>query len=537
MPEIDKDLLNTLKQAKGGKPMQFAFLAKGTGGKLLAAKKVMPAAINEAKKETGSTALFKGRLLGEDGHLVFEVAKEPPPTLAALLKRTIKEHAGLTADVIVRVKGDAEEEQPHETEQETPGQAPTQGVGREQVMARLQRLTPQVKAALTGPNAARVQALLGAANGLLKNSDFVQADKVLDELEPLVGTGAPPPSPDHGRAEVLKRLNALAPGIKAALAGPSAARVQTLFGAANGLLKNNDFAQAGKVLDELEPLVKAGGAPPSPGGDKAAVLKRLNALAPGIKAALAGPNAARVQTLFGAVNGLLKNNDFAQAGKVLDELEPLVGGAPPPGGDGASGKQAWERALALVQPRYVAVLKTDSPAASKLRAVMGFATGKAEAGEYDKALAALKQLEPLLGAAPGEGPGPVDAAAFQKSWAEARTELRAAVDTVGDQLAEFAGVLTETGEENLVWIAEEGLSQLFNALRTTALTIDRTTSKTPAKVVAKVKPAIADLRKQLQSSQVRACDENDNGVTVTIRESIGKAIQRLEAALAQAPPG
>src|SRR5262249_20678054 len=42
------------------------------------------------------------------------------------------------------------------------------------------------------------------------------------------------------------------------------------------------------------------------------------------KAALSGPDGARVRALLVCINGLIKHGDFAQAAKVLDELEPLV---------------------------------------------------------------------------------------------------------------------------------------------------------------------------------------------------------------------
>ena len=49
-----------------------------------------------------------------------------------------------------------------------------------------------IKAALSagGPNVARIQTLVGAVGGLLKNKDTVQADKILDELEPLLKPAA-----------------------------------------------------------------------------------------------------------------------------------------------------------------------------------------------------------------------------------------------------------------------------------------------------------------------------------------------------------
>src|SRR5262245_29705421 len=46
---------------------------------------------------------------------------------------------------------------------------------------------------------------------------------------------APPPPPDEARVGVVKRLNALTAGVKAALNGPDAARIQTLLMSVNGL--------------------------------------------------------------------------------------------------------------------------------------------------------------------------------------------------------------------------------------------------------------------------------------------------------------
>src|SRR5262249_4913991 len=151
--------------------------------------------------------------------------------------------------------------------------------------------------------------------------------------------------------------------------------------------------------------------------------------------------------------------------------------------------------------------------------------------------AALDRLEGLLKQparaerpAEPESRSPVKPAAgdaFRTEWTAARSTLQAAIDTVSDQLAEFAGALLDTGESNLVWVAEEGLSELLSSLRDAALTIERATSKSPARVAAKARPGIDSLRKQLQSARVRACDDNQLGVTVTIHETIGEAIKRL----------
>ena len=104
MAEVDTKLAATLRQAKST-PMHFAFVAKGASdGTLLAAKIKVPAKqVNEAKAELGGGLIWRGRCFGEEGSLVFEVAKEPPSTLAKQLKTVISRDAGLTLRVEVRV--------------------------------------------------------------------------------------------------------------------------------------------------------------------------------------------------------------------------------------------------------------------------------------------------------------------------------------------------------------------------------------------------------------------------------------------------
>ena len=95
-------------------------------------------------------------------------------------------------------------------------------------MQRLTGLKPAIKAALSagGPNAARIQALVAAVGGLLKNKDAVQANKVLDELEPLLKPAVGAGTTDLA-AEWKAKLAELSPAIKGAMAakGPNAAEI------------------------------------------------------------------------------------------------------------------------------------------------------------------------------------------------------------------------------------------------------------------------------------------------------------------------
>lgn len=208
-------------------------------------------------------------------------------------------------------------------------------------------------------------------------------------------------------------------------------------------------------------------------------------------------------------------------------------------------KARWLQRRKALEPALLAAFKENRGDVSKLRAVFAFAVEKAEAAEFDRALAALDNVGKLLAAAGppqdrnGDGKANDESTsdqAFAKQWKAAQSDLKAALETVNDQLAEFGQVLMESSEANLMWIAEEGLSQVHGSLRDAAIQIDRAISKSPAKVAAKAKPAIEKLRKELQTPQVKACDGNQVGVTVTINKTIGQAIQKLEKALQLAGP-
>ncbi|HEV2969685.1 MAG TPA: hypothetical protein VGY55_06825 [Pirellulales bacterium] len=259
--ELDKDLVDGLKAAKS-KRAYFALVLKGAsdGALILSKTKVPPASIAAAKKQSGGSAVIKGFCQYEDGKYIFETAKEAPATAAQAVKVIVKRDAGMAVHAEFRVNADPEllaDEGGSTTA--TPPQAPPAPPDGDLVAQRLHAMTADIKAALAGPNKARVQALFVAINDAIKNKDFVQAGKGLDELEPLVKQGTPPGTPPQDGADVVKRLNAMTADIKAALAGPNKARVQELFVAVGGHIKNKDFVQASKGLDELQSLLSKTG--------------------------------------------------------------------------------------------------------------------------------------------------------------------------------------------------------------------------------------------------------------------------------------
>jgi hypothetical protein len=257
-------------------------------------------------------------------------------------------------------------------------------------------------------------------------------------------------------------------------------------------------------------------------------------------------DATRMQALFGFAVEKAGAFQYDRALQALEHLEKLLDAAKPgPAAGPSPDAQFQQRLKGLLAQVLKAAVKGPALAAMKL----AIAEAQACAGKRDftGANAALDRLENLLKqpARPERPAEPVSLSplepgssdTFRTEWTAAKSTLAAAIETVSDQLAEFAGALLETGESNLVWVAEEGLSELLSSLRDAALTIDRATSKSPAKVAAKARPGIDNLRKQLQSARVRACDDNQLGVTVTIHDTIGQAIKRLEGALALASAG
>jgi hypothetical protein len=124
MAEVDADLVTALKLAKS-KKMFFAFIPKGSDGKLiLSKKKIPPKEIADAKKELGGSNAIIGKCFGPIGNMVFQVVKQPPPTLEAALKKVAKRDSGLTVIPNVQLAADAEAEEPDAGAPEAGGAPP-----------------------------------------------------------------------------------------------------------------------------------------------------------------------------------------------------------------------------------------------------------------------------------------------------------------------------------------------------------------------------------------------------------------------------
>jgi hypothetical protein len=120
----DVSLAAALKQAKS-KKMFFAFVGKGTDGKLIVSRtKISPKEIAQAKKETGSSVAVTGKCFGESSSLVFAVAKPAAATLGAAIKKAVHRDAGLTITPDVQLASDADDDDASAAATETFGSGP-----------------------------------------------------------------------------------------------------------------------------------------------------------------------------------------------------------------------------------------------------------------------------------------------------------------------------------------------------------------------------------------------------------------------------
>jgi len=107
---MDKLLADGLKKAKTAKqdaPCHFAFVVKGSVGKLLVGlKKPADKDVNEAKKALGGS-LIRGICFGDGNTIVFQSSLVPNPAWEATVKKIAKADAGLMIDAEFREAGQA----------------------------------------------------------------------------------------------------------------------------------------------------------------------------------------------------------------------------------------------------------------------------------------------------------------------------------------------------------------------------------------------------------------------------------------------
>lgn len=199
----DATLAAAIKKAKSN-PMEFGFVAKGSEGNLMVDRKVAAKDVMEAKKTLGGGTVYRGRCFEENGLLVFEVAKEPPSALAGIIKKTIRDSAGLSMNVEVRVNAALGEMEGGDAPSLLDEAAPPPALDEAAAFAaRLKKILPAYLAALQTPNPAWVAELKTTFNTLqtaFKGRDFTTANAQLKALVRLLTAkpNSPPEAPALG---------------------------------------------------------------------------------------------------------------------------------------------------------------------------------------------------------------------------------------------------------------------------------------------------------------------------------------------------
>jgi hypothetical protein len=271
------------------------------------------------------------------------------------------------------------------------------------------------------------------------------------------------------------------------------------MGFAQGKAEKEDFPGAIAALRKLAeqlaktPVGSGGKTAPGPesvspvGGDLAAQWKKnLAEWTPALKAALAakGPSAAAIAKLLAQATALSKpGGDMAQALAKLTDCHALATAGTPPTTPGESAQSTegqaqaadlgpntdearWRARRQTIEEPFQKALKEQPANASRLRAVLGFADGKAEAGDFGKALQGLDSLDKLLQAptdAPPPAPGLVKKRKFLADrWQRIPEEVRADLQKLKEAIERE---MPSEDADELIELAEDYLDDVYNEMK------------------------------------------------------------------------
>lgn len=196
-----------------------------------------------------------------------------------------------------------------------------------------------------------------------------------------------------------------------------------------------------------------------------------------------------------------------------------------------------------LEPLMLQLFKENRGDLVKLKTAFDYAQQKAKQQDFTHALAGLDLLEKLVkqaaSAAPGETGGQKEADDFPQLWKDAEETWKDAVETVDGQIATLQNAMRATGMEELKEVAEFGLNGVTGNFRVplTAALRNVASAKGDArkKEVAKAHIIVTGFKKHLAGSElVLVCDENPLGVTLSIRKTLGAALDQLDTALEKA---
>jgi len=311
-------------------------------------------------------------------------------------------------------------------------------------------------------------------------------------------TGSIPPPPPPPPADPLKpkyeqRIALLTPKVLATLkAGVGdVSKIRAVDAFVREKAEAGNFKAALQGLDTLEKLLPAAESPPGQGSadPAAAFTARLAALMPAAKTAIAagGEPAQEIKLKISEAGVFARKKEFDPAHALLDEAEALIEAAAEAtaesgqdgaedesedqdAGDASPEQKRWQQRFAELEPDYLEILAARPPDAGKLRAVMDYANGQAEAGQYGKAANALDQLQKLLAVARSSaGAGAEDQGQLVRQrkfmlerWAKIPAQLRGQLGALRKAVADSGA---DDDPDGLVDAIELELDELLDELQ------------------------------------------------------------------------
>ena len=348
---------------------------------------------------------------------------------------------------------------------------------------------------------------------------------------------------DHQQAtpdSVLARVKQLAETSKAV--GGDACGVPNRLKDAAVLAKSNP-TKADDDLDEIEFLI--------------GTLQRAKELQEQLQATLAEPGvdeavAAPIGKRINQALSLVESGDVDKADDELDVAEqslanlrqaaglPAIGAqtpdappdAPPDDDTAASFFTDW---LNGIKPDLKTLKEAQAPEMKQIgehvvavSAALGKKDWPTATDEYKRADALITAALKKARSAQAVAEARVSAEAFQREWSQANAKLQAAVDKSEGQLTQLATALADSEDANMILVAEEGISRLIRDFREIANSLGKAAVRQPAKTVLAARPLVGRLKQQLDGEQVRVCDENQFGVGVSVKQTVGRALTDVE---------
>ena len=321
------------------------------------------------------------------------------------------------------------------------------------------------------------------------------------------------------------------------------ARVQQPLVQALTLGKEGRYADAEPFLKQVEQGLAVPVPPPPPlasDAEKAEFTERLRAIKPRYVELLQTnpPNKAVLEKAMTLAAKSAKEAEYVKGLTILDGLDkalnrqpPEIPVPPPPPNEDLAAR--FTGRLQVIKPRYETAVASNPPNRAVLEQAMTMAQQSAQEAKFARGLKILDGLETALAkSTPDQSGRPKDEEPPSSGlaiWREAREE-------VGAQLTKLQGNLRQTGDPQLVRIADYGLNgitkRLQVGLQTALIEVDQAAGPARARAAAKAKTMVDEYVNFLKTDPaVELLDTNPFGVTVSLRDTLGKALDTLAKAL------